>query len=241
MKRHETKVRWKGQGADHDSWEPTDKVKPKKPVSSAEESQSEQSENFEMEKIVDKKYVKGEKKWKQLIKWKNYDDSWNTWEPMDNIIGSGCGEQNKTMFDSFNKKYEDTNTEKEDISKKKNQTKAASDTKTAANNRKEVSGDKEKRTYKKSTDTTKQAKEKDSSSNKEISVKLVKENDIKNKIVRPASPMIGEKTEDRKSPISEAKTSPKDGEKEILKNEVMIDDIIEKEKIKSEKDINDII
>ena len=50
-----------------------------------------QDEEFELEKILDKKKMKsndGKVRTYYLIKWKNYDNSYNTWEPSSNLVNA---------------------------------------------------------------------------------------------------------------------------------------------------------
>ena len=48
------------------------------------QDQSEEQEEYAVEKIVDKRYLNGIINY--LIKWKGYDDKDNTWEPIDNLL-----------------------------------------------------------------------------------------------------------------------------------------------------------
>lgn len=59
---------------------------------------SEDSEYYEVEAIKSKKLFNNT--WKYLIKWKNYPDSRNTWEPVENL--TDC----KTLFTAFENEYE---------------------------------------------------------------------------------------------------------------------------------------
>merc|ERR1711937_829386 len=47
---------------------------------------SSEEEEYEVEKIVSFRYVKKKKQY--LVKWVNYSDEWNTWEPLENLDGS---------------------------------------------------------------------------------------------------------------------------------------------------------
>jgi hypothetical protein len=53
-------------------------------LSLEEEEEEKNSEEYEVEKVIDKKDEKGEKYY--LVKWKGYDSSANTWEPLENLI-----------------------------------------------------------------------------------------------------------------------------------------------------------
>ena len=48
-----------------------------------------------VEKIINRKKEKGVEKF--LVKWKGYESKFNTWEPIDNLIGDGC----KTLINQF--------------------------------------------------------------------------------------------------------------------------------------------
>jgi len=52
---------------------------------SSEESDDE-DEEYEVESILQSRFVKKKKQY--LVKWVNYSDEWNTWEPMENLEGS---------------------------------------------------------------------------------------------------------------------------------------------------------
>merc|ERR1712003_362356 len=52
---------------------------------SSEESDDE-DEEYEVESILQSRFVKKKKQY--LVKWVNYSDEWNTWEPMENLVGS---------------------------------------------------------------------------------------------------------------------------------------------------------
>jgi len=67
---------------------------------------SDQEEEYEVESIVEKRMKKG--KTEYLVKWKNWDHSDNTWEPVDNL---DC--------DDIIKQFEKDNTEKEKKSSKR--------------------------------------------------------------------------------------------------------------------------
>jgi len=52
---------------------------------SEQKEDSEQDEEFDVEVILDKKIDVKEGKFYYLIKWKNYSDESNTWEPLSNL------------------------------------------------------------------------------------------------------------------------------------------------------------
>ena len=47
---------------------------------------SDEDEEYEVESILQSRFVKKKKQY--LVKWVNYSDEWNTWEPMENLEGS---------------------------------------------------------------------------------------------------------------------------------------------------------
>jgi transposase InsO family protein len=55
-----------------------------KKLSLEEKEKEKNSEEYEVEKVIDKKDEEGEKYY--LVKWKGYDSSANTWEPLKNLI-----------------------------------------------------------------------------------------------------------------------------------------------------------
>lgn len=55
-------------------------------VSSDSNKSESEEEEYEVERIVATRFVK--KKQQYLVKWVNYDEQWNTWEPMENLEGS---------------------------------------------------------------------------------------------------------------------------------------------------------
>jgi transposase InsO family protein len=57
-----------------------------KQMKSLENGEDEDSEEFEMEQILDKRYEKGSGELWYLVKWKGYDSNANTWEPVKNLI-----------------------------------------------------------------------------------------------------------------------------------------------------------
>ena len=63
------------------------------------QDQSEEQEEYAVEKIVDKRYLNGRINY--LIKWKGYDDKDNTWEPIDNLF---CSD----LIEKFEKTYKNT-------------------------------------------------------------------------------------------------------------------------------------
>lgn len=67
------------------------------------EAEAEEEEEFEVEKILDRKYEDGQLNY--LVQWKDYDSSFNTWEPITNLLH--C--QDKI------KEYEDKKREEEDV------------------------------------------------------------------------------------------------------------------------------
>jgi len=60
------------------------KGKDDKNLSNSDGSGSEEEEEYVVEKIVDRRVMKGGKI-EYFLKWKGYDDSQNTWEPKDNL------------------------------------------------------------------------------------------------------------------------------------------------------------
>ena len=83
-----------------------DETKPKR--TSLTPQQTEQTEKFEVEKILDHRYAKQGKK-EYLIKWKNFDASWNTWEPASEM--QNCPK----IIDDYEKSMKATTAEVENI------------------------------------------------------------------------------------------------------------------------------
>ena len=79
---------------------------------------------FEIEKIIDKKRMKsndGKMRIYYLVKWKDYDDSFNTWEPSSNLVNAKQAiqefeklikQKKKFNFITFFLKREEYNTKK---------------------------------------------------------------------------------------------------------------------------------
>merc|ERR1711953_847712 len=76
-------------------------------VSSDSESEEEE---YEVERIVATRFVK--KKQQYLVKWVNYDEQWNTWEPIENLEGS------HELVEAFNRAERAKEEEKERVKKK---------------------------------------------------------------------------------------------------------------------------
>jgi len=72
-------------------------------MSLMEEEDDVEEEEFEVEKILDRKYEDGQLNY--LVQWKDYDSSFSTWEPITNLLH--C--QDKI------KEYEDKKKEEEDV------------------------------------------------------------------------------------------------------------------------------
>ena len=87
------------------------------------DSESEEEE-YEVEKIVAARFVK--KKRQYLVKWVNYAEEWNTWEPIENLEGS------HELVEDFNKR------EREEEEKKEKQKAEAIAKKKAEKERKEA-------------------------------------------------------------------------------------------------------
>ena len=87
------------------------------------DSESEEEE-YEVEKIVAARFVK--KKRQYLVKWVNYAEEWNTWEPIENLEGS------HELVEDFNKR------EREEEEKKEKQKAEAIAKKKAEKERKEL-------------------------------------------------------------------------------------------------------
>merc|ERR1719223_2263402 len=66
---------------------------------SGSESSEESDEEYEVESILQSRFVKKKKQY--LVKWVNYSDEWNTWEPMENLEGS------QDLVQAFEKKEEE--------------------------------------------------------------------------------------------------------------------------------------
>jgi len=87
-------VKWENFSSEEDSWEPESSI-PEYMVKFYNEDLTRlgkppplqpEEEIFEVEKILSKRDKK--EKTEYLIKWKNYDDSWNTWEPANSLEGA---------------------------------------------------------------------------------------------------------------------------------------------------------
>ena len=76
-----------------DSNNEDDERKPWDPIKTDSESEEEE---YEVEKIVAARFVK--KKRQYLVKWVNYAEEWNTWEPIENLEGS------HELVEDFNKR-----------------------------------------------------------------------------------------------------------------------------------------
>jgi len=82
-------VQWAGYDESANSWEPEKNVAncvaldDFEATEAEDEQEDEQDETFQVEKILSSKTVKG--KTEYLVKWQGYDDSWNTWEPKENL------------------------------------------------------------------------------------------------------------------------------------------------------------
>merc|ERR1712147_167414 len=64
-----------------------------------------EEEEYEVERIVATRFVK--KKQQYLVKWVNYDEQWNTWEPIENLEGS------HELVEAFNRAEREKEEEKE--------------------------------------------------------------------------------------------------------------------------------
>merc|ERR1712227_1072841 len=96
---------------------------------------SSEEEEYEVEKIVSYRFVKKKKQY--LVKWVNYNDEWNTWEPLENLDGS------QDLVDEFEKKE----AEKE---RRREEARAALEAKKKANREKKEAKDEHKRKKEKS-------------------------------------------------------------------------------------------
>ena len=72
------------------------------------------SEEFVVEKIVDKRYVKG--KTQYLIKWKGFDDADNSWEPAENLE---CHDTIKAFEEQRKKEKETQETPEKTVEKRR--------------------------------------------------------------------------------------------------------------------------
>merc|ERR1711911_351332 len=104
-----------------DSNNDDDERKPWDPIKTDSESEEEE---YEVEKIVAARFVK--KKRQYLVKWVNYAEEWNTWEPIENLEGS------HELVEDFNKR------EREEEEKKEKQKAEAIAKKKAEKERKEA-------------------------------------------------------------------------------------------------------
>lgn len=82
--------------------EEDDERKPWDPIKTDSESEEEE---YEVEKIVAARFVK--KKRQYLVKWVNYAEEWNTWEPIENLEGS------HELVEDFNKREREQEEKKE--------------------------------------------------------------------------------------------------------------------------------
>ena len=72
------------------------------------ETDSSEEEEYEVEKIVAFRFVKKTKK-QYLVKWVNYSEEWNTWEPLENLIGS------QDLVAEFERKEEEKEKKREEV------------------------------------------------------------------------------------------------------------------------------
>merc|ERR1712176_948829 len=85
-----------------DSNNEDDERKPWDPIKTDSESEEEE---YEVEKIVAARFVK--KKRQYLVKWVNYAEEWNTWEPIENLEGS------HELVEDFNRREREEEEKKE--------------------------------------------------------------------------------------------------------------------------------
>lgn len=88
-------VKWQGYGPKNNSWEPRSSLEhlkvfqafeaeQKKMKQEEEQSDEEDDKEYTVEQVLDKR-VDEDGDVEYLVKWKDYDESWNSWEPLENL------------------------------------------------------------------------------------------------------------------------------------------------------------
>lgn len=55
---------------------------------SSEEEQEENADEFEVEKIIERRWNSRMQVFEYYLKWKDWSDEWNTWEPEESLVKS---------------------------------------------------------------------------------------------------------------------------------------------------------